>query len=120
MSPFGGHHRRRSSGGVVGNSERSGELSTTPPLKLNVRSGFMVGKERFLPGMIGARDVMGTGSIDLLAVGDFGFTGQRNLDAQGNAPLGLMDYNARMYDPLLARFIQPDIIIQALGVRKME
>jgi len=28
-----------------------------------------------------------------------------------NATLGLMDYNARMYDPLLARFIQPDTII---------
>jgi len=74
MSPFGGHHRRRSSGGVAGNLERSGEVSTTPPLKLNVRSGFMVGKERFLPGMIGARYVMGTGSIDLLAVDDFGLT----------------------------------------------
>ena len=42
---------------------------------------------------------------------DLAFTGQRNIDAQGNAPLGLMDYNARMYDSLLARFIQPDTII---------
>ena len=74
MSPFGGHHRRRSSGGVVGNSERSGELSTTPPLKLKVRSRFMVGQERFLPGMIGAGDVMGTRRIDLFAVDDFGLT----------------------------------------------
>ena len=34
---------------------------------------------------------------------DFGFTGQR-LDG-----FGLMDYNARYYDPLLARFISPDM-----------
>jgi len=37
---------------------------------------------------------------------DFGYTGQRAL-----GDLGLMDYHARMYDPLLMRFIQPDTII---------
>ena len=46
---------------------------------------------------------------------DFAFTGQRNLDAQGNVSLGLMDYNARMYDSLLARFIQPDSIISGIS-----
>ena len=74
MSPFGGHHRRRSSRGVVDNSPLRSEFPTTPRLKLNVRSGFMVGKERFLPGMIVVRYVMGTRSIDLLAVDDFGLT----------------------------------------------
>ena len=37
---------------------------------------------------------------------DFGYTGQRAL-----GDLGLMDYHARMYNPLLMRFVQPDSII---------
>jgi RHS repeat-associated protein len=42
---------------------------------------------------------------------DFGYTGQRNLDAQGNSfSTGLMDYKARFYDVALARFISPDTI----------
>ncbi len=42
---------------------------------------------------------------------DFGFTGQRNLDAQGNDfSLGLMDYHVRFYDPYLNRWTQPDTI----------
>jgi RHS repeat-associated protein len=36
---------------------------------------------------------------------EYGYTGQR-LD-----PTGLMDYNARQYDPLLGRFTSPDTII---------
>jgi RHS repeat-associated protein len=36
---------------------------------------------------------------------EYGFTGQR-LD-----PSGLMDYNARQYDPVLGRFTSPDTII---------
>jgi RHS repeat-associated protein len=36
---------------------------------------------------------------------EYGFTGQR-LD-----PSGLMDYNARQYDPILGRFTSPDTII---------
>ncbi|GAP16105.1 protein containg RHS repeat-associated core domain [Longilinea arvoryzae] len=40
---------------------------------------------------------------------DFGYTGQR-LDG-----FGLMDYNARFYDPYLARFIQADTIIPQPG-----
>jgi RHS repeat-associated protein len=42
---------------------------------------------------------------------DFGYTGQRNLDAQGNSfSLGLMDYHARFYDQNIGRFVQPDSI----------
>ena len=42
---------------------------------------------------------------------DFGYTGQRALDVQGNTfPLGLMDYQARFYDSALGRFTQPDTI----------
>ncbi len=37
---------------------------------------------------------------------DYGFTGQKR-DATAN----LMYYNARYYDPALARFIQPDTIV---------
>ncbi len=43
---------------------------------------------------------------------DFAYTGQRNLDAQGNSSsIGLMDYNARFYDDYLNRWSQPDTII---------
>jgi len=39
---------------------------------------------------------------------DFGYTGQRQLDAGMG---GLMDYKARFYSPYINRFIQPDSII---------
>jgi RHS repeat-associated protein len=42
------------------------------------------------------------------------FTGQRREPA-----LGLCFYNARWYDPLLGRFLQPDLVIQA-GARSTE
>lgn len=43
---------------------------------------------------------------------DFGYTFQRDQDAQGNVySLGLMDFKARMYDPRLGRFLQPDSIV---------
>jgi RHS repeat-associated protein len=42
---------------------------------------------------------------------DFGYTGQRNLDAQGNSfTTGLVNFKARMFDPMLGRFIQPDTL----------
>ncbi len=45
-------------------------------------------------------------------VTDFAYTGQRDLDMQGNSfSLGLMDYNARFYDESLGRFISPDSIV---------
>ncbi len=45
-------------------------------------------------------------------VTDFAYTGQRDLDMQGNSfSLGLMDYNARFYDDYITHFNQPDSII---------
>jgi RHS repeat-associated protein len=41
---------------------------------------------------------------------DYSYTGQRSL-----SDLGLMDYNARFYDPMLGRFIQPDTIVPDAG-----
>jgi RHS repeat-associated protein len=41
---------------------------------------------------------------------DYGFTFQKNLP-----DMGLMDYKARAFDPLLGRFIQPDTIIPGAG-----
>jgi len=41
---------------------------------------------------------------------DFTFTGQR-----AEAGIGLMDYRARFYDPVLGRFIQPDTIVPEAG-----
>jgi RHS repeat-associated protein len=67
--------------------------------------GEPVSQQRYLPFGQVRTDV---GSITET---DFGYTGQRNLDAQGNAfSLGLMDYRARFYDGALGRFTQPDTI----------
>jgi RHS repeat-associated protein len=72
-------------------------------------TGTLLSEQRYLPfGEV--RTVGGTNQTD------FGYTGQRNLDAQGNAfSLGLMDYNARFYDPILGRFIQPDTVVPGAG-----
>ncbi len=43
-------------------------------------------------------------------VTDFAYTGQRDLDMQGNLSLGLMDYNARFYDDYINRWTQPDTL----------
>ncbi|MGB8213991.1 MAG: RHS repeat-associated core domain-containing protein [Anaerolineales bacterium] len=46
-------------------------------------------------------------------VTDFAYTGQRDLDLQGNSfSLGLMDYNARFYDDYITHFSQPDTMTQ--------
>jgi RHS repeat-associated protein len=43
---------------------------------------------------------------------DLGYTGQRNLDAQGASfSLGLLDYRARMYSSYITHFNQPDPIV---------
>jgi len=47
---------------------------------------------------------------------DFGYTSQRAFDAQNTAySLGLMDYRARFYSPLLGRFLQPDTLVPGAG-----
>ena len=69
-------------------------------------SGALLSQQRYLPfGQV--RTGAGT-----LTQTDIGFTGQRNLDAQGNSfSLGLMDYHARFYDARIMEFQQPDTII---------
>lgn len=51
------------------------------------------------------RDI--TGSQDPITQTDFTYTGQRDMGG-----MGLMDYRARFYSPLLGRFTQPDTIVQ--------
>jgi RHS repeat-associated protein len=69
-------------------------------------SGGLVSQQRYMPfGEV--RTDVGT-----ITQTDFGYTGQRNLDAQGNSfSTGLMDYKARFYDPYITHFTQPDSII---------
>jgi RHS repeat-associated protein len=70
-------------------------------------SGALMSEQRYLPFGQVRTDV---GSISQT---DFGYTGQRNLDAQGTYfDIALMDYKARFYDPYITHeFIQPDSII---------
>ncbi len=68
-------------------------------------TGALLSEQRYLPSGQVRTDV---GAITQT---DFGYTGQRALDAQNNAySLGLMDYKARFYDPYLNRFTQADTI----------
>jgi RHS repeat-associated protein len=60
-------------------------------------TGALLSQQRYLP-FGGERPIDG-GIYET----DFGYTGQRDLDA-----VGLMDYNARWYDPSLGRFVSPD------------
>jgi RHS repeat-associated protein len=73
--------------------------------------GALLSQQRYMPfGQV--RTDVGNG-VDQT---DFGYTGQRDMDAQGNQySLGLMDYRARMYSPLLGSFIQPDSIVPGAG-----
>ncbi|KAF0107836.1 MAG: Nematicidal protein 2 [Anaerolineaceae bacterium] len=68
-------------------------------------SGVLLEQQRYLPfGQV--RTLSGYETIGLT---DYGYTGQRDLDAQGSAySLGLMDYQARFYSSLTGRFTQPD------------
>jgi RHS repeat-associated protein len=72
-------------------------------------SGALLSQQRYLPfGQV--RTDAGT-----ITQTDFGYTGQRDLDAQQNAySLGLMDYKARFYDPYITHFSQPDSIVPDL------
>ena len=49
--------------------------------------------------------------VGSIAETDLAFTGQRSLDVQGDATIGLLDYHARFYDAALGRFISPDSIV---------
>ena len=73
-------------------------------------SGALLQQQRYYPfGEV--RDLPNDGLAKISAT-DFGYTGQRALDAQGNSfGLGLMDYKARFYDAYLSRWTQPDSII---------
>jgi len=63
-------------------------------------------EQRYLPFGQARKDV---GTITQT---DLAFTGQRNMDAQGNGfTLGLLDYHARFFDPALGRWTQPDTVI---------
>ena len=70
-------------------------------------NGNQLGQQRYMPfGQVRT-------SASPITQTDFAYTGQRNLDAQGNSfSLGLMDYNARFYDDSLGRFTQPDTMTQ--------
>jgi RHS repeat-associated protein len=63
-------------------------------------TGTLTSQQRFLP-FGGLRTDVGS-----IAQTDFGYTGQRALSA-----LTIYDYRARAYDPMLIRFLQPDILV---------
>jgi len=62
-------------------------------------TGALLSQQRYLP-FGGERTNLGT-----ISQTDYGYTGQRDLE------MGLMDYKARFYSPLLGRFTQPDTLI---------
>ncbi len=67
-------------------------------------NGSLWSEQRYLPfGQIRT-------DIGLITQTDFGYTGQRN-----SGYTGLMDYNARIYDAALGRFLQPDSIVPGMG-----
>jgi RHS repeat-associated protein len=70
-------------------------------------SGALVSESRYLPFGEVRTDV---GAITQT---DFGFTFQRSI-----ADTGLMDYRARMYDPTIGRFVQPDTLVPSAGVHR--
>ena len=63
-------------------------------------NGALVGERRYYPY---GEERLSKGNTHT----DFGFTDQRN-----EASFGLMDYNARFYDPRLGKFISPDTVVQ--------
>jgi RHS repeat-associated protein len=67
-------------------------------------SGALIAETRYLPfGQV--RTDVGT-----IPQTDYGYTFQQNVDATG-----LMDYDARFYDPLLGRFVQADTVVPGIG-----
>jgi RHS repeat-associated protein len=70
-------------------------------------SGALLSEQRYLPFGEVRTDVQSS-----ITQTDYGYTGQRDLDAQGTYfDIGLMDYRARLYDDYLMRWTQPDSII---------
>ncbi len=65
--------------------------------------GTLTSQQRYLP-FGGVRADVPSANVPST---DYGYTGQRNLDAG----IGLMDYRAHFYSPYLNRFIQPDTLI---------
>ncbi len=66
-------------------------------------SGALLSQTRYLPFGLPRTDVDPISQTDLT---DFTYTGQR-----ANSYIKLYDYGSRWYDPLLGRFLQPDVII---------
>jgi RHS repeat-associated protein len=66
-------------------------------------TGAVVGEQRYLP--FGEPRQLPDYATTRLT--DYSYTGQRSLGGD----LGLMDYRARFYHPVLARFVQPDTIV---------
>src|SRR5258708_1454827 len=73
-------------------------------------SGTLISQQRYMP--FGQVRQINNSQINQT---DMSFTGQRNLDQQGNVSLGLDDYHARFYDDYLNRFISPDSIIPSMS-----
>jgi RHS repeat-associated protein len=71
--------------------------------------GSLLSQQRYLP-FGGVRTDVGT-----ITQTDFGYTFQRNLDAQPGYDLGLMDYRARFYSPSILRWTQPDPFVPEVG-----
>ncbi len=65
-------------------------------------TGTLTSQQRYLP-FGGARTNIDDSPVTQT---DYGYTGQRDL-----GDMGLMDYKARLYSPMLGRFVQPDTIV---------
>jgi RHS repeat-associated protein len=66
-------------------------------------TGTLISQQRYLPFGQVRTNVVTPNSQSLLT--DLSYTGQRDLG------MGLMDYHARFYSPVLGRFTQPDTLI---------
>src|SRR5258708_32607791 len=67
-------------------------------------TGTLISQQRYLPFGQLRTDTPPIANSPITQT-DLGYTGQRNLDAQGKASLGLMDYHARMYDSYINRLV---------------
>jgi RHS repeat-associated protein/uncharacterized repeat protein (TIGR01451 family) len=65
-------------------------------------NGTLIEEQRYMP--------FGEARLASITETDFGYTGQRMLSGTG-----LMDYNARFYDPSMARFVSADSLVPGAG-----